>query len=107
MGMQIPHRLHPEISTKSLVWRVEKTHGRVVPRIGSAERKQDRGRASDARSRAYFDFDPAEVFRGGGDGLHEGQECDPHRQDVCWEEEELCGAALLGEGIYGINGWQR
>ncbi len=103
--MQIPHRIHPEISEEILVWRVEKTYGRTVPRIGPAEGKQDRRRASDARPCPHLDFDTAEIFRFGGNGLHERQERDSHRQNVWREEKELCGAALLAEGVFGVNRW--
>ncbi len=29
MGMQIPHRIHPKISAKSPVWKVEETLGEL------------------------------------------------------------------------------
>ena len=52
-----------------------------------------------ARSSANLDF----VFLR-TTGVYQGEECDPHSPGVSGPEEELCGAALQGEGIFCLDG---
>src|SRR5208283_5936473 len=91
----------------SIVWADSTGAGEGLSRPGPAEGKRDPRGASDARSCAYVDLHPTEIFGGAGDGVYEGENGDPHCSGVGREEEELCGAAVLGEGLLGVDGGQR
>src|SRR5258708_6006651 len=62
------------------------------------------GKASDDRSGAHPDLDSAEVLGVAGDGVYERQKCHPHCPDLRRQAAELCGAALLGTGLLGLDG---
>ena len=102
--MQISHRVHSEVPEEDIVWADPAGVGGGLSRPGPAKGKRDPRGAPDDRSCAYVDLDPAEVFGGAGDGVHEGQDGDPHRSGVGGEKKELCGAAVLGEGLLGVDG---
>ena len=40
-------------------------------------------------------------------GFLKGKNGDPHCSGVCWAEAELCGAAVLGARLLGIDGGSR
>ena len=104
MGMQVSCGVHPEVSAQSDVWvdtqRVRIDHSGV----GTAQREQSRGGASDGRPCAHDAVDSTEVLGVRGGGVHQGEERDSDRPKVYGSEEEFCGVELLGEGILGVNG---
>ncbi len=63
MAVQIPHRIHPEISAPNAL----RTHtlmiGKDIPRFGSAQRVSDRGRAYHTGPCAHA-FERAAKYRG-------------------------------------------
>src|SRR5271169_5863120 len=65
---------------------------------------RDWGRAPDGRSCAHADVDSAEILGIASDGVYERQECHPHCADLRREAKELCGAALLGARVLGLEG---
>jgi len=105
--MQISHRVHTEMPEESAVWADPEGVGGGLSRPGPAEGKRDPRGAPADRSCAYVDLDPAEVFGGAGDGVHEGQDGDSHSSGLGGEKKELCGAAVLGEGLLGVDGGPR
>ena len=105
--MQISYRVYTEVSEESVVWADTAGVGDGLSGPGPAKGMRDPRGASDARSCAYVDLDPAEIFGGASDGVHEGQDGDPHCSGVGGEEKELCGAAVLGEWLLGVDGEPR
>jgi hypothetical protein len=91
---------------KGAVWAGSPGAGAIVSGTGTAKGVRDNRGAPDDRSGAYVDLDTAEVFGGASDGVHEGQGCDPHRSSVCRAKKELCGAAVLGTRLLGVDGGQ-
>ena len=57
----MPHCVYPEVPKEGAVWADSKGNRRGISPTGRAERKLDRGRSSDAGSRAYDDIDSAEI----------------------------------------------
>lgn len=104
--MQIPRRVHPEVSAEGAVRGVTAAPGAGFPGTGAAEGVRDPGRAPDAGPCAHAARDPAEVCRGAGPGLPEGQERHPYRPHLCGPAAELRWAALLGPGLPGVHGGQ-
>ena len=93
----------PKCRRKTLVRGTATASGRGVPEAGRAEGKPDRGRSSDAGSRAHVDLDPTEVRSVAGDRIYQGKECDPFGSCIRREEAELCRPALLGERILRLH----
>ena len=104
MGMQIPCGVHPEIPTQGALRFFAQTPGHIVSGVGTAEGMRDWGRAPHGRSCAYAAFDSAEVLGIASNGVYEGQERHPDCADLRREAKELCGAALLGTRLLGIDG---
>src|SRR5215831_16733780 len=77
MGLQIPLGLHSQVPEKNDLWRIAPASRRGVPQAGAAEREPDRGGSSSRGSRAYVDFDSAEICGVAGGWLHQGEECNP------------------------------
>src|SRR5580704_1594708 len=102
--MQISCGVYREVPEESAVWAVTTGIGGRVSGTGPAEGMRDNRRAPDGRSCAYVDLDTTEVFGGTSDGVPERENCDSHSSGVCWEEKELCGAAVLGTRLLGIDG---
>ncbi len=98
--MQISHRVYTEVSEESVVWADTAGVGDGLSGPGPAKGMRDPRGASDARSCAYVDLDPAKVFGGASDGVHEGEDGDPHCSGVGGEEKELCGAAVWARGYW-------
>src|ERR1700688_2581668 len=102
--MQTPCGVHPEIPPQGALRFVAQTPGHRVPGVGTPEGMRDWGRAPDGRSCAYADFDSAEVLGIAGNGVYKGQARHPDCADLWREAKELCGAALLGARVLGIDG---
>jgi len=96
VGLQIPRRLHPEVSNKDAVPGASPAPRRGVPQAGRAEGVEDRGRALDARSRAHVDLDPTEVCGVAGGRVHQGQERDPSRPCLRGEEAQTSSGSISG-----------
>src|SRR5271157_4080067 len=93
----------PKGRRKALYGDLRKYLGEVFRKL--AEQKESRiGRTSAARSRAYDDFDPAQVRRGTGDRFYQREECDSPGASVRRAEAEFCRAEFLGAGILRVNG---
>ena len=105
--MQISCGIYPEIPTKGALGFAPQAPGRTAPGVGEAQGERNRGRAPDGRPCAYADLDSAEILGIAGDGVHEGEERHPHCANLWRETPELCGAALLGAGLLGFNGWAK
>src|SRR5258706_7971494 len=99
MGVQVPRRLHPEVSAKGVVWSAASRSRNGLPKAYGATGERSSGRALDARSRPHAAVDTAEVFGGAGGRVHQGEERDSHREDVHEREAQLRRAALLGAWI--------
>jgi hypothetical protein len=95
---------HSEMSPQDVVWSIATVFGRGIPPTGGAERKPDRGRASDARSRAHDDINTAKVCGFLGGGIHQGEECDPFGPGIWGAQAQFCGAALLGTRVLRFDG---
>ena len=77
---------------------IKKRLGDVFHEFGAAARKQDRRRPSDARSGPHADFHSAEIFRGGGDRLHERKEFELDRA-----ERRAQGAQFTGHKFWACG----
>ena len=70
MGMQIPHRLDPEVPEKGTVRGTPKTSGTRLQRTGAAKGKQNHGRAHAGGSCSCVDLNSTEVFSSASCRLH-------------------------------------
>src|ERR1700679_2037058 len=105
--MQIPCGVHKQVPEEDPVWANPERVGAGVSGTGAAEGMRDNRGASDGRPCAHVALDSTEVFGGPGAGVSEGENGDPHCSGVCWAEAELCGAAVLGARLLGIDGGSR
>src|SRR5574341_383748 len=103
--MQVSHRLDTEVSQEKVVQGTAARVGSSAARVGPAKRMRNRGRSSIARSCPYPDFNPAEICRGPSCGLHQRQECHPHRPNLWWPETKLHGPTFLGTGLLCFDRW--
>ena len=53
------------------------------------------------------DIDSTKIRCISGRWIYQREECDPHSTDLCGAEEELCGSAFLGQGLFRIDSWSR
>jgi len=104
MGMQISCGVHPEIPAQGALRVAAQAPGEFVSGVGAAQGMRDWGGALDGRSCAHAGLDSAEIFGIAGHGVYQRQECDPHRADLRRQAPQLRGAALLGEGVLGLDG---
>ena len=81
-------------------YRKKTIFGVIKKRLGAAARKQDRRRPSDARSRPHADFHSAEIFRGGGDRLHERKEFDLDRAERRAQGAQFHRAQVWARGYF-------
>src|SRR6266480_5395701 len=103
MGVQIPRRVHSQVPQKDPVCGVATAPGGSLPKVGRAERKQDRGGSSSSRPRAHVDLDPAKVRSVAGGRVYQGEECNSPGSRIRRKEAELRRPAFLGEGILRIH----
>ena len=101
--MQIPRRIHSQVSEEDAVFGVAKASWGGIPQVSNAKGEQDRGRASVERSCAYDDRDPTEIRGVAGDRIHQGQECDTLGTGLRREEAEFRRPAFLGSGVFCIH----
>ena len=89
MGMQVPFGMDSQVSEERAIRGAEKVPWAKFqgPRITKGV--SDSGGASEARSRAYADFDSPQVFRFAGRRVSQGEECYPNCPGVPWKEEEF------------------
>ena len=99
MELQVPRRVHTEMSKKGAVRATADSPRRGVSGVGAAQGEFDRGGTSDGRSRAHDDRDTAEVRGIERGGVHQGQKRDSPGAGALGAEEELCGAMFLGSGL--------
>jgi len=74
------------------------------PRNSKRGRVHDRGGAFDARPRPHADFHSAEIFGGGGDRLHEGQEFDLDCAECRAQGAQFHRAQILGSRLFRFDG---
>src|SRR5882672_1166498 len=103
MGLQIPRRLYSQVPQKNDLWRIAPASWGGVSQAGATEREPDRGGSSSCGSRAYVDFDSAEICGVAGGWLHQGEECDPFGSGLWRKEAQLRRSALLGEGLLCLH----
>src|SRR4029077_12138013 len=88
----------PKYRKKALFGQIRRHLGTVFREL--AQRKEcDRRRTSDARSRAYADIDPAEIFGGGGDRVSEGEKLDLDCAECGTQAAQFSWPQILGEGL--------
>jgi hypothetical protein len=97
----------PKCRRKSLYEQLRPHLGEVFRKLAKYKESSVEEGALDAGSRAHVDIDPAEVFGIAGGGVYQRQERDPFGPDVRGTQAQLCGAALLGERLFRINGRAR
>ena len=109
MAVQIPHRIHPEISAPNALRAHTRKIGEDISRFGSAQRVLDRGRAYHAGPCAHA-VERAAEDRGVERGrLHQRKECDSYRAAFYEAREELRRAGVLGTRVfcgYGGTGYR-
>ena len=109
MAVQIPHRIHPEISAPNALRAHTRKIGENIPRFGAAQRVLDRGRAYHGGPCAHA-FECAAEDRGVERGrLHQRKECDSYRPAFYEAREELRRAGVLGTRVfcgYGGTGYR-
>jgi hypothetical protein len=100
MGVKIPCGLYPEVPPPGVVRAVAPPPrgGVSRPRAGQGE-PHPRG-ASDARSCAHVDLDPAQVRGVTGDRVPQGQQRNRFGPSVRWAQAQFRGPALLGTGYF-------
>src|SRR5439155_24992001 len=103
MGVQIPRRVPSQVQQKDPVCRVATAPGGSLPKVGRAERKQDRGGSSSSRPRAHVDLDPAKVRSVAGGRVYQGEECNSPGSRIRRKEAELRRLTFLGEGVLPIR----
>ena len=104
MGMQISCGVYHEMPEEDAVWANPAGVGAGFSGTGTAEGMRAHRGASDGRSCAHADRHPTEVFGGAGAEVPEGENGDPHSSGICRAKAELCGAAVLGAWLLGLNG---
>lgn len=104
MGLQVPRGFHSEATEAADLRCVAWAPWGVVPRVGQAQGVEDRGGASDGRSRSHVLEHPAEI-RGVERGrVHQGQKRDPDCAPVWGPTTEFHGLALLGPRLLCLHG---
>src|ERR1700674_931648 len=93
----------PKCRRKTLYGELRRHLGEVFRRLAEQKESRVEGRASDARSRAYDDFDPAEVCGVAGDRVHQRKECDSSRARIRRAETQFRRAALLGQRVFRLD----
>ena len=109
MAVQIPHRIHPEISAPNALRAHTRKIGENIPRFGPAQRVLDRGRAHHGGPCAHA-VERAAKDRGvERSGLHQREERDPYCAALYEAREELRRAGILGTRVfcgYGGTGYR-
>src|SRR5262245_43786012 len=105
MGMQISRGIYPEVSQEKYLWVGETGTRADHSGFSPAERERSGGGAPDGRPCSHAVVDTTEVLGLRGGGVYQGQECHCDRTKVHGSGEELCGAELLGEGLFTCQRW--
>jgi hypothetical protein len=88
----------PKCPRKVVYGQLSRELGRVLKVLAGEKEGEIIERHLNARPHAHAAVWSAEVCGGAGGGIHQRQECDPHRAGVCRAEDELRRPALLGGG---------
>ena len=100
MAVQIPHRIHPEISASNALRTHTPTTRGDIPRVGEAQGVLDRGRAHHGGPCAYA-VERAAKDRGiERSGLHQRKERDPYCAALYEAREELRRSGILGTRVF-------
>lgn len=99
MAVQIPHRVHTEISEAPALRGDQEAPWRGVSPVGRTEGMLDRRRAHHAGSCANVGERAPQTLGVECGGVYQGEERDPHRAALPETGEELRGPGILGEGI--------
>ena len=109
MAVQIPHRIHPEISASNALRAHTRSTRGDIPRVGAAQGVLDRGRAHHGGPCAHA-VERAAKDRGvERSGLHQRKERDPYCAALYEAREELRRAGILGTRVfrgYGGSGYR-
>ena len=108
VGLQRPCGVHSEISTQDALRPVAAGFflRSGIPGFGRAKGMHSGRGASDARTRPPDVAGAAAVCGIKRDGVHQRQECDPHRTGVGGTTKEFCRPAFFGTGVSGVDGRQ-
>ena len=104
MAVQIPHRIHTEISQEKALRRNQAGSWRNVSRVGATQGVLDRRGAYYARPCAYVAECAAEVGGVERCGLHQGQERNSHCTPLPEARKKLRGAGILGARLFRGHG---
>lgn len=104
---QVSCGVHPKVSAQGDVWWIRQEIGPIMRAISPTERERRRRGASHGRSCAHDVVDSAVVFGIGGDGVHQGEDCDSDRSMVYGSDEELCWVEFLSQGLLRVDGGTR
>src|SRR5439155_23208533 len=100
MGVQIPRRVPSQVQQKDPVCRVATAPGGSLPKVGRAERKQDRGGSSSSRPRAHVDLDPAKVRSVAGGRVYQGEECNSPGSRIRRKKRNFVGQHFWARGYF-------
>ena len=104
MAVQIPHRIHPEISASNALRAHTRTTWGDIPRVGAAQGVLDRRGAHHAGPCAHAAERAAEDRGVERSGLHQRKERDPYCAALYEAREELRRAGILGTGVFRGHG---
>ena len=102
--MQISRSVHSEISQEGDLGRTSQRTGSDSSGFGTAERGRGGGGTPDERPCAHAVVDTTEVLSVRGGGVYQREECHSDSAKIYGTGEELCGTALLGEGVLRVDG---
>ncbi len=100
MAVQIPHRIHTEISQEKVLRGNQARSWRNVPRVGATQGVLERRGAHYARPCAYVAECAPEVSGVQRGGLHQRQECNSHCTPLHEARKELRCAGILGARLF-------
>ena len=107
MGVQVPHSLDSQISSKESLWPSAQAPWRDHSRVGATARKPDFGGAFMPRPCSHIYLNTAEVCGGTSCWLYQRQKCNTYSKNLWWTNPQLCRRKFLGTGLFRLDGWSR
>jgi len=100
MAVQIPHRIHPEVSKANALRGDQKGTGRSIPPVSRPQGTLDRRGAHYAGSWPYAAERAAETGGVECGGIYQRQKCNPYREALYEAGEKLRRPGVLDAGIF-------